>query len=83
MLRKELSLEISMNQRKLAFALIPLMTGLQHRDIIRLQRKMEFKHLVLSAIVPEFLITLMAYPVAVFYREYRAFIHLSILYRHI
>ena len=60
-------------------ALLPLMTGLQHRDLIRKQRTMDFKPLVKSLIVPEVIITLLAYPAAVYFNDYRAFIYLSIL----
>lgn len=60
-------------------ALIPLMTGLQHRDVIRMQRTMHFRPLVMSTIVPELLVTMMAYPFAVYFGDFRAFVYLSIL----
>lgn len=60
-------------------ALLPLMVGLQHRDLIRKQRVMDFKPLVLHSVMPEFLITLLAFPVAVYFQDYRAFVYLSIV----
>lgn len=60
-------------------ALLPLMKGFEHRDIVRKQRTMDFRPLAITLIIPEFVVMLMAYPFATYFADYSAFVYLAIL----
>ncbi|MFC1888628.1 oligosaccharide flippase family protein [Thermodesulfobacteriota bacterium] len=55
-----------------SLALIPLLKGFNHLDIPRMQRDMRFGPLVTIDLVPQIIITLAAWPVAVWLKDYRA-----------
>ena len=55
------------------------MAGLQHRDIVRKQRFMDFLPLMVTRVTPELLIVAVAFPIASYFGDYRAFIYLAIM----
>jgi O-antigen/teichoic acid export membrane protein len=56
----------------MALAVIPLINGLSSLDVYRLSRQMNFGPLVMTEIVPQVIMTLASWPLAVFYKDYRA-----------
>jgi O-antigen/teichoic acid export membrane protein len=56
----------------MALALIPFISGLNNLDVFRYARRMSFGRMVLTDLVPQVLITLAAWPLAVFFGDYRA-----------
>jgi O-antigen/teichoic acid export membrane protein len=59
-------------------AVVPLSQGLSHLDIARYQRNLEYGPLVLVDVVPQFLITLAAWPLALWLRDFRVIVWLII-----
>ena len=59
-------------------AVVPLCQGLGHLDVSRRQRELDYLPLVLSDVVPQFLITLAAWPLALWLRDFRAIVWLMI-----
>ena len=56
----------------LALALIPLVNGLSNLDLYRRARQLGFGRLVLADMIPNLIVTLAAWPLAVYFRDYRA-----------
>jgi O-antigen/teichoic acid export membrane protein len=61
-------------------AVIPFIRSFQHRDIIRLQRHMSFGPFVLSRLIADVAITILAWPIAKWTENYTAFLYISILH---
>ena len=59
-------------------AILPLLTGLEHRNYITKQRNMDFIPLAMYQIGPELITLILVYPLAVYFSDYRAFVYLSI-----
>lgn len=59
-------------------AVVPLCQGLAHLDVSRYQRELEYLPIVLVDVVPQFLITLAAWPLAVWFGDYRVIVLLMI-----
>jgi O-antigen/teichoic acid export membrane protein len=59
-------------------AVVPLCQGLGHLDISRRQRELDYLPLVLADVVPQALITLAAWPLALWLRDFRVIIWLMI-----
>lgn len=57
-------------------AIVPLLRGFIHLDINRLERKMNFRPKILAEVIPELLITVAAWPMAVWLKDYSAFLWL-------
>jgi len=55
-------------------ALVPLLKGLEHLDVSRCQREINYKPAVLSELVPQLVVTAAAWPVAEMFRDFRAFL---------
>lgn len=62
-----------------AMALVPLMRGLAHLDIFRLQRQMRFLPRVSVELVPQFISAVSAVPAALYMGDYRAMLFTLIL----
>lgn len=60
-------------------ALIPVMSGLVHRDSERLKRVLNFKPDILKQVVPEVVVAVAAIPVALATRDYSVFLYLALL----
>ncbi len=60
-------------------ALVPIMSGLVHRDSERLKRMLNFKPDVLKQVVPEVVAAVAAIPIALATRDYRVFLYLALL----
>ncbi len=60
-------------------AVLPLVGGLKHRDLDRSKRQLNFKPEVLTEFVSEFVITIIALPVAFATRDYSCFLYLAII----
>jgi len=56
----------------LLLGLVPLFSGLGHLEIYRKTRQLQFGRLVLAETIPQILTTLAAWPLAVFFKDYRA-----------
>jgi O-antigen/teichoic acid export membrane protein len=61
-----------------ACACVPLCLGLSHLDIARRQRQMDYLPLVLIDVVPQFLVTAVAWPLAIWLGDYRVVVWLII-----
>jgi O-antigen/teichoic acid export membrane protein len=59
-------------------AVVPLCQGLGHLDVSRRQRELDYLPLVLTDIVPQFLITLAAWPLALWLHDFRVIVWLMI-----
>ena len=59
-------------------AVLPILSGLRHRDMERLQRRLRFRPVVISQLGPEILVTAAAWPVVTYVGNYSAFVWLSI-----
>jgi O-antigen/teichoic acid export membrane protein len=59
-------------------AVVPLSQSLSHLDIARRQRELDYLPLVLVDVVPQFLITIAVWPMAVWLRDYRVILWLMI-----
>jgi O-antigen/teichoic acid export membrane protein len=59
-------------------ALVPLIRGFTHLDIHRFQRNMNFGPLVISNVVTNVLLVLLAWPLAVHFRDYSAMLWLLV-----
>jgi O-antigen/teichoic acid export membrane protein len=57
-------------------ALVPLLKGFEHLDVSRRQREMEYRPAVLAELVPQLAVTAAAWPVAAWFRDFRAFLWL-------
>ncbi|MCX7396094.1 MAG: oligosaccharide flippase family protein [Planctomycetales bacterium] len=65
-----------------AFRWISLSTvlgGLMHRDTIRLQRQLRFGPSIVAQIGPDLIVTILAWPIAAYFGDYRAFIVFALL----
>lgn len=60
-------------------ALVPILSGLQHFDIHRLQRQMAFWPLILSQFVPAFVALLLVWPVFLIFGDFRVMLSLILL----
>lgn len=56
----------------MTLALIPFINGLNNLDVYRFARRLAFGPMVLTDLVPQVLMTLAAWPLAVFFKDYRA-----------
>ena len=56
----------------MALALIPFISGLNNLDVYRFARRLAFGPMILTDLVPQVLTTLAAWPLAVFFGDYRA-----------
>jgi len=61
-----------------ALAVVPLCQGLGHLDVSRFQRQFEYLPIVLVEVVPQFLITVAAWPLAIWFKDYRVIVWLMI-----
>ena len=59
-------------------ALVPLCMGLEHLDVYRFQRELNFKPGVVCELVPQFVITLAIWPLVVWLGDYRVILWLII-----
>jgi len=59
-------------------AVVPLCQGLGHLDVSRRQRELDYLPLVLTDIVPQFLITMAAWPLALWLHDFRVIVWLMI-----
>lgn len=59
-------------------ALVPMIQGLHHRDFVRLQRQLRFGATVACRLIPVIVTTLVAWPVALWLRNYWAFVLLML-----
>jgi O-antigen/teichoic acid export membrane protein len=69
-------------QAKWAFVLVSLLgllNGLQNLDVMRAVRSLDFKKRVLLDVVPEILLLGVCFPVALWFRDYRALVCLLLL----
>lgn len=81
LLSKPIALLFGVPQARWAFAclaLFPVMKGFAHLDASRLQRHMQFEPLILTTLVPAVATTLIAYPMGIWFRDYRAMLWLLI-----
>ena len=62
-------------------ALVPMMRGFRHLDIFRVQRRREFRGIVMTPLVAQLVACLAVVPLAYWLRDYRAMM-LSILIQH-
>ncbi len=60
----------------ISLALIPFINGLNNLDVYRFARRLSFGPMVLTDVVPNAITTLAAWPLAVFFRDYRAVLFL-------
>jgi O-antigen/teichoic acid export membrane protein len=60
-------------------ALLPLLKGLEHLDVCRMEREFRYFPSTISTAAPQLLITLMAWPMAVWLPDYRAVLALLVL----
>jgi len=60
-------------------AVLPILSGLVHRDTIRFQRELRFGPWVTCRVLPDVVITLAAWPVALWMRNYWAFVVLELV----
>lgn len=60
-------------------ALVPIFRGFMHLDWKRLQRKMQYRTAVLVELVPQSIITLVAFPLAVWLGDYSAVLWLVLM----
>lgn len=75
-----LSLMFEVPQARSAFALVallPLLAGLNHYDIVRLQRHLRFGPFVKCQLGPDLAVTLVAWPVALWLRSYWAIVFME------
>jgi len=56
----------------LALALIPFISGMNNLDVYRFARRLAFGPLVLVDTIPQVISTLAAWPLAIFFKDYRA-----------
>jgi O-antigen/teichoic acid export membrane protein len=56
----------------MALALIPFVNGLNNLDVFRYARRFSFGPMVLTDMVPQLVTTLAAWPLAVYFKDYRA-----------
>ena len=56
-----------------------VLAGLVHRDVMRLQREMRFGSSILFQLVPDLIVTALAWPIAAWCRDYNAFVYFAIL----
>jgi O-antigen/teichoic acid export membrane protein len=59
-------------------AIVPLCQGLSHLDVSRRQRALDFLPLMMVDVVPQLLITIAAWPLAVWLRDYRVIVWLMV-----
>ncbi len=59
-------------------AVVPWFQGLSHLDVSRRQRELDFVPLMMVDVVPQFLITLAAWPLTLWLRDYRAIVWLMV-----
>ena len=62
----------------LLLTLVPLCQGLSHLDVCRFQREFNYLPTVLVDVVPQLIITLAAWPLAVWFGDYRVIVWLMI-----
>jgi len=60
-------------------ALVPLIRGLAHQDISRLQRRLEFKPVLIADISSQLISVLLAWPLAAWLGDYSAILYLVLL----
>jgi O-antigen/teichoic acid export membrane protein len=60
-------------------AVIPLLQGLEHRDLDRVQRTLNFKPAVIAKLFPEIVTTVLAVPIAMKTRDYSTFLYLALI----
>ncbi len=60
-------------------ALVPLIQGFVHLDINRLEREMNFRPKILTEVAPQIAITVAAWPMAVWLRDYSALLWLLLI----
>lgn len=60
-------------------ALSSVLGGLVHRDTIRLQRHMRFGPSIIAQLGPDLIVTMLAWPIAVWLKDYRAFVVFALL----
>ena len=53
-------------------SLVPVLRGFMHLDWKRLQRKMQYRTAVLVEVIPQAVVTLVAYPVVIWFGDYSA-----------
>lgn len=82
LLSKPIALLFGVPQARWAFAclaLFPLLKGFAHLDTSRLQRYMKFEPSILVNLVPAVLVTLLAYPLGRWLKDYRAMLWIVVL----
>lgn len=60
-------------------AIVPLLRGLVNLDIYRFERKMDFRPRITADVVPQVLITIAAWPIAAWLRDYSALLWLLLV----
>ncbi len=81
LLARPMAMAFKTPSAELAFqlaALLPVIAGLRHCDLVRFERHMRFGPLLMSTLIPEIVTTLAAWPVAFWVRNYWTFVILVI-----
>jgi O-antigen/teichoic acid export membrane protein len=60
-------------------ALSTVLSGLMHRDTIRLQRHLRFGPSIVAQMGPDVIVTMLAWPIAAYFGDYRAFVVFALL----